>query len=209
MFPLAAEQNGVAAALIGLPQTTQELSKNDFRLIKTIAQQAGMGLYLEDLKARRAEEVETERKAAISMTARKFAHEVNNPLGIINNYLATLQLKVADDDAIKTELTIIADEIKRISAMINQLDTFAQASFSTADLVNVNNVVSDIVQLMRSSLLNGSATEVVFEPDASVRLIRSSPDGIKQIVLYLLKNAAEAMEGGGRVVVITGQVENS
>jgi signal transduction histidine kinase/HD-like signal output (HDOD) protein len=209
VFPLAAEQNGVAAALIGLPQKTQELSKNDFRLIKTIAQQAGMGLYLEDLKARRAEEVETERKAAISMTARKFAHEVNNPLGIINNYLATLQLKVADDDAIKKELTIIADEIKRISAMINQLDTFAQASFSTADLVNVNNVVSDIVQLMRSSLLNGSATEVVFEPDASVRLIRSSPDGIKQIVLNLLKNAAEAMEGGGRVVVITGQVQNS
>ncbi len=208
VFPLAAEQKEVAAALIGLPQTSQEFSKNDYRLIKTIAQQAGMGLYLEDLKARKAEEVETERQAAISMTARKFAHEVNNPLGIINNYLATLKLKVADHDGIKKELAIITDEIERISSMINQLDTFAKASFSTADLTNVNNVVSDIVQLMRSSLLSGSATEIVFEPDPSLPPIKSSPDGIKQIVLNLLKNASEAMGDAGRVTVITGQVQN-
>jgi len=208
VVPLAAEQKAVGVALIGLPPTMQELSKNDYRLIKTISQQAGIGLHLEDLKMRKSEEVEAERKAAISMTARKFAHEVNNPLGIINNYLATLKLKVADESGIKKELTIITDEIKRISSMINQLDTFAQASFSTADLTNVNNIVSDIVQLIRSSLHGGSTIEIVFEPDSSLPLIRSSPDGIKQIVLNLLKNASEAMDDGGRVMVTTGQVQN-
>lgn len=208
VLPLAAEQKEVGVALIGLPRTMQELSQNDHRLVRTIAHQAGMGLHLEDLKQRKAEEVESERKAAISMTARKFAHEVNNPLGIINNYLATLKLKVADESGIREELTIITDEIKRISSMIDQLDTFAQASFSAADLTNVNNVVSDIVQLIRSSLSSGSETEVVFEPDPSLPLITSSADGIKQIVLNLLKNASEAMDGAGRIMVSTGQVQN-
>lgn len=93
--------------------------------------------------------------------------------------------------------------------MINQLDTFAQASFSTSDLTNVNNIVSDIVQLVKSSFLSASATEVVFTPEAELPLIRTSPDGIKQIVINLLKNASEAMDGSGRVVVSTSYDKRS
>ena len=139
------------------------------------------------------------------MTARKFAHEVNNPLGIIHNYLTTLKLKVADEDNISKELGIISEEINRISAMINRLDTFAQASFSASDLTNVNNIVADIVQLVKSSSLRETATEVVFNGDPDLPLIKTSPDGIKQIVINLLKNASEAMAGGGRVVVTTSR----
>lgn len=204
LVPLVAERQEVGVVLIGLPGSLSELSKNDYRLIKTLTQQVGLSLFLAKVKARRAEDLEAERKAAISMTARKFAHEVNNPLGIINNYLATLKLKVAEEGGIKKELNIISDEIKRISAMINQLDTFAQASFATSDLTNVNNVIADIVQLVKSSFLADSATSVIFEPDPSLPLIRTSADGVKQIVINLLKNASEAMDGKGRVVVSTG-----
>lgn len=209
LLPLAAENQEEGVALIGLPEALSSVSKNDQRLLKAIAQQAGICLRLDHLKARRAEEIETERQEAISLTARKFAHEVNNPLGIIQNYLATLKLKVADEENIKKELGIISDEIQRISAMINQLDTFAQASFSASDLTNVNNVVSDIVQLVRSSFLSDSVTEIVFEPDDAIPLIKTSTDGLKQIIINLLKNASEAMDGKGRVVVSTRTAEES
>lgn len=209
LVPLAAEMQEVGVALVGLPETMTELSKNNYRLLKTIAQQAGMSLYLDEMKARKAEEIETERQAAISMTARKFAHEVNNPLGIIHNYLTTLKMKVADEENIKKELGIISDEINRISAMINQLDTFAQASFSASDLTNVNNVISDIVQLVKSSFLNDTATEVIFNSDPDLPLIRTSPDGIKQIIINLLKNGSEAMDGEGTLVVTTSRKQLS
>lgn len=209
LVPLAAEMLEVGVVLIGLPGSMTELSKNDYRLLKTITQQAGMSLQLDEIKARKADEIEAERQAAISMTARKFAHEVNNPLGIIHNYLTTLKLKVAGEENITKELGIISEEINRISAMINQLDTFAQASFSTSDLTNVNNIVSDIVQLVKSSFLNDTATEVIFNPDPELPLIRTSPDGIKQIIINLLKNASEAMEGEGRVVVSTSRKPGS
>ena len=208
LVPLAAEMQEVGVALVGLPESMAELSKNDYRLLKTIAQQAGMSLYLDEIKARKAEDIEAERQAAISMTARKFAHEVNNPLGIIHNYLETLKLKVADEENIRKELGIISEEINRISGMINQLDTFAQASFSNSDLTNVNNIVSDIVQLVKSSFLSDAATEIIFSPDQDLPLIRTSPDGIKQIIINLLKNASEAMDGGGRVTVATSRNQN-
>ena len=208
LVPLAAEMQEVGVALVGLPESMAELSKNDYRLLKTIAQQAGMSLYLDEIKTRKAEDIEAERQAAISMTARKFAHEVNNPLGIIHNYLETLKLKVADEENIKKELGIISEEINRISGMINQLDTFAQASFSNSDLTNVNNIVSDIVQLVKSSFLSDAATEIIFSPDPDLPLIRTSPDGIKQIIINLLKNASEAMGGGGRVTVASSRNQN-
>ena len=209
LVPLAAEMQEVGVTLIGLPESMTELSTNDHRLLKTICQQAAMCLYLDELKTRKAEDIETERQAAISMTARKFAHEVNNPLGIIHNYLTTLKLKVADEDNINRELGIISEEINRISAMINQLDTFAQASFSTSDLTNVNNIISDIVQLVKSSFLSDSATEIVFNADPELPLIKTSPDGLKQIVINLLKNSSEAMDGGGQVMVSTSRSQRS
>lgn len=209
LVPLAAEMQEVGVTLIGLPESMTELSTNDHRLLKTICQQAAMCLYLDELKTRKAEDIETERQAAISMTARKFAHEVNNPLGIIHNYLTTLKLKVADEDNINKELGIISEEINRISAMINQLDTFAQASFSTSDLTNVNNIISDIVQLVKSSFLSDSATEIVFNADPELPLIKTSPDGLKQIVINLLKNSSEAMDGGGQVMVSTSRSQRS
>lgn len=73
LIPLSAEQREVGLVLLGLPGSSQELSKNDFRLIKTIAQQVGLCLHMDNLKARKAEELEAERRAAVSMTARKFA----------------------------------------------------------------------------------------------------------------------------------------
>jgi nitrogen-specific signal transduction histidine kinase len=209
LVPLFAEMQEVGVALIGLPESMTELSINDHRLLKTICQQAAMCLYLDELKTRKAEDIETERQAAISMTARKFAHEVNNPLGIIHNYLTTLKLKVADEDNINKELGIISEEINRISAMINQLDTFAQASFSTSDLTNVNNIIADIVQLVKSSFLSDSATEIIFNADPELPLIKTSPDGIKQIVINLLKNSSEAMDGGGQVVVTTSRSQRT
>ena len=48
----------------------------------------------------------------------------------------------------------------------------------------------------------------IFSPDPDLPLIRTSPDGIKQIIINLLKNASEAMGGGGRVTVASSRNQN-
>ncbi|MCG6929951.1 MAG: HDOD domain-containing protein [Desulfofustis sp.] len=203
LVPLIAEQKELGVVLIGLPAALSELPANDCRLIRTITQQVALSLYLEDIKRRKAEEVEAERKAAITMTARKFAHEVNNPLGIINNYLAALKLKVGSGNGIDKELGIITDEINRISSMVNQLDVFAQATFTTADPTNLNKVIGDVVQLVKSSFLSESAIRIEFVADHRLPLVETSTDGIKQIILNLMKNSSEAMDGVGTITVTT------
>ena len=112
-------------SVLGLAGLSKDSSIERLRACAVIAQQVGLCFYLENLQARKAEEIEVERKAAISMTARKFAHEINDPVGIINNYLTTLRLKLAQEDNVQEELGVIGEEITRISNMINQLDMFS------------------------------------------------------------------------------------
>lgn len=201
--PIVADKKPAGTILLGLPESIKALPQSDCKLVKVIAQQVGLCLYLERMKEKKAEEIEAERMAAVSMTAKKFAHEINNPLGIISNYLMTMKLKLTEENDLKEELGIIDEEIARISAMIDQMDMFSQAAFTLSELIDVNNVLDDIVQLTKSSLFEGSGIDISFNPDDSLPRIMTSRDAIKQIMINLLKNASEAMKDGGRVEILT------
>jgi HD-like signal output (HDOD) protein/nitrogen-specific signal transduction histidine kinase len=201
--PLLADKKPAGIILLGLPDTVKTLSENDSRLIRMIVDQVGLCLFLERMKARKAEELDAERMAAVSMTARKFAHEVNNPLGIITNCLTTMSLKVAKENEIQEELRIVREEIHRISSMVNQMDMFSQTALTKFELTDVNGIIEDIIHIVKTPLFTASGTKITFRPEPMLPQIMTSRDSVKQILLNLLKNASEAMEHGGSVEVRT------
>jgi signal transduction histidine kinase len=140
------------------------------------------------------------------LTARKVAHEINNPLGIISNYITSMKLKLPADNAIQGDLTIIDEEIHRMSSMIGQLDHFSKDRAVPVDSIDVNAVIKDIIHFVRSAHFTGANVTISFLPETTLPYINSSKDAIKQILLNLLKNAAEAMEEGGRIDVRTRQI---
>ena len=204
--PIIVHKDPAGVILLGLPESVRALSSSDCKLIQVIAQQVGLCLFLEDMQARKKQEIEAERMAAVSMTARKFAHEVNNPLGIITNYLATMRLKLSKESDIQEELGIIGEEIHRISSMINQMDMFSQTVSPRFELTDVNTVVEDIVHIIRAPLFASSGTVIRFLPDTGIPKILTSGDALKQVLINLLKNASEAMEDGGSVEVRTSML---
>ncbi len=204
LVPVFAHKKPIGVILLGLPESIKTLPLSDCKLVQVIAQQVGLCFFLENMQARKAEEIEVERKAAISMTARKFAHEINNPLGIISNYLTTLRLKLSKENNIQEELGVIGEEINRISNMINQMDMFSSTVFPEMALTDVNAVIEDIIHIFKAPLSTASGTVITFIPDGQLPKIMTSKDALKQIIINLLKNAAEAIDGGGNVAVRTG-----
>ncbi len=202
--PILAAKKPAGVILLGLPETLKSLSMSDLKLIQVIAGQVGLCLFMENMKTRKAEEIEAERMAAVSLTARKFAHEINNPLGIISNYLTTMRMKLSDENDIQEELAIVSEEIKRISSMVNQMDLFSQTASANYALTDVNAVIEDVIHMVRSSLLAAAGTIISFRPDARLPKIMTSRDALKQILINLLKNASEAMADGGSVEIRTG-----
>jgi HD-like signal output (HDOD) protein/nitrogen-specific signal transduction histidine kinase len=206
LVPLLADKKPAGVLVLGLPQAVTSLSASDQKLAQVIAQQVGICLQLEKMKEQKNEDLEAERMAAVSMTARKVAHEINNPLGIISNYIASLKLKLSTDKEIENDLTIIDEEIHRISSMIGQLDMFSKDEVCSFELTDVNAVIEDIIHFVKAANFTSSEIAISFDPDGNLPHINTSKDAIKQILINLLKNAAEAMDkGGGSITVQTRQ----
>lgn len=201
--PLVVDNTGVGVAVIGLPADWQQMSEDDHRLLGIIIQQVALRLYLEREKRRKEELLHRERMTAIATTARKFAHEINNPLGIIGNYLVTLRLKLGAEPEVLRDLAIIDEEIQRISSMVSQMEMYSQAPFSRFEPIDLNTVVRDIIQIAKPSFFNGGGPTVSFIPGTDLPRLTTVKDAVKQVLINLLKNAAEAMSAGGRVIVRT------
>ena len=203
LLPMSAHGKTIGVVLLALPNSVKELPSSDLKILNVLSQQVGLNLHLEQTKAEQVDKIEAERIAAVSMTAKKVAHEINNPLGIINNYLKAMSIKFGENTELQQELGIIGEEIDRISKMVNQMGLLSPSENLKIELLDVNDAISNIIRLVKTSLFNGEGKQLLFHPGTNLPQIKCSQDGLRQIVVNLLKNAYEAIPGEGRVTVST------
>lgn len=131
------------------------------------------------------------------LAARRVAHEVNNPLSIIKNYLALLDRKSGSRQAIGDELSVVAEEIDRVAQIVNDFAQEHQAQ--PDDTADVNGTLAHSARMFSES---GSLhPEVRIAHHASREPVRAAidPRVLNQILVNLVKNANEAMANGGRI----------
>lgn len=135
---------------------------------------------------------------------RRAIHEANNPLSIIKNYVTLLTARLAEDQTSSKGLRIIGEEIDRIAATLRALTHSASAdSGQHDDAVDINGVIRDMLGLARDTLFAPARIFVVTHFADTLPLLSTQRDRLKQILLNLLKNAAEAMPEGGTVTIST------
>jgi len=127
----------------------------------------------------------------VQRQVREVTHEVNNPLAVVQNYLKLLSLKLGDDSPVQTDIQTISSEMLRIGGIIQKYADIGSESSHELIPVDVNELLKTL-----TSVFSGSQPNVTFsfELDIAMPLIVSSADHLKQVVVNLLKNAAEALE---------------
>jgi two-component system NtrC family sensor kinase len=147
--------------------------------------------------------IQSERLAAVGKLAAKVAHEVNNPLAIIKTSIRIIVSQTEGDDAIRDNLTEIEEEIARIARIIRGLLDMSRPA-PAAEVVDVNRVVQGLERLLAPNLREKNvALTVVVDPSAPS--VRISTDQLKQVVINLVRNAADAMPDGGDVSIETAR----
>ncbi len=131
--------------------------------------------------------------------ARRVAHEANNPLTILRNYMALLGAKLGDEHAARDDLAILREEIDRVASIIATLPEGPDGVVGEPGAVELNRLVRDQARLLEGSLLTGRPVTLELALDESIPPLALAPNPIKQILLNLSKNAVEAMEEGGRL----------
>lgn len=158
-----------------------------------------------DLKAANRElEVATEqlimseKLAAVGEITASVAHEINNPIAVIQGNLDLSRRLLAEDlTKVKTEFGLIDDQIYRISVMVSKLLQFAKpGEYSDAlETVLPTEVVTDCLLLTRHQI-EQTDIEVVTRLE-SERRVPISRTELQQVIVNLILNAAHAMPDGG------------
>ena len=156
--------------------------------------------------ARRLATLLEQRNSAVGMSVeefRKFIHEISNPLSIINNYLYVLGKKLDEEDTAREELRTISAEIDRIGRFLLHAGDQTLQARTSRRTVDINALIVELDRVLRNSLYSSAQIASVLHLDDSIPVLEGSPDKLKQILINLLKNAAEALAAGKSIQIST------
>ena len=133
-------------------------------------------------------------KSAIGM-AEMLAHEIKNPLAGITGAAQLLSMGLSAEDQEMTDL--IVAESRRIVKLLEQVEQFGNLRKPVLKSVNIH----DVLDRARQSAAVGFGAHMLFieEYDPSLPQTMADSDQLLQVILNLLKNAAEANTEGGSV----------
>jgi HD-like signal output (HDOD) protein/signal transduction histidine kinase len=206
-LPMFAYDKGVGVIILALDKAGFAALLNRMNLLSMFARQSALALYADGVRQTQAKVVQTERLAAASALAKKVAHEVNNPLGIIKNYVKILGLKLPSQDPAQGELKIISEELDRVSLIVNRLSDFSEPEAMQKEPVNINALLTDLMKIMQKPLMVKANINTHLDLEPSLPTIFSEKNPLKQVFINLIKNAVEAMPEGGNLVVSTAHTQ--
>jgi signal transduction histidine kinase len=191
----------VARPILRVAEAANQIAKGD-RTVRIDARAGGetgrlvfafnhmtAALEAADKRARRAERI-----AAWRDIARQMAHEIKNPLTPIQMAVEMLrkarERQLPDFDQLFDEETrIVLEEVARLRRLVENFSRFARSPRPRLEAVSVRDIVAHVV-----GLHVGGATEVTGEADPDPGAIRADREQLTQVLVNLVKNAAQAAE---------------
>jgi len=166
-------------------QRTEELRKTNQKLEQTYKQL-----------------VVSEKLASIGEITAGVAHEINNPVAVIQGNLDVMRMAMGKhSDQHATELDLIDAQVRRINSIVGKLLQFAKPGdfADSSQQLDVSTVLEDSIVLVQHSL-NKSGIKLIRDyQDAPMVLIDNGE--LQQVLVNLLLNAIQAMPDGGRLTL--------
>ena len=163
---------------------------------------------LSQLRTAQEEIVRNERLAATGKLTAQLAHEINNPIHNIQSALTTALTRLPDEIKGRELIEVAFEEIERLSRLTRQMLDFYRTSLMPVDMlpVDVNALVRDVLALAELQLASAHIETVQALAEGLPR-VSGSADKLMQVFLNIVINARDAMSGGGRLRVETGQAD--
>ncbi len=150
--------------------------------------------------------IAADRLAALGTLSAGTAHEINNPLAIINDAAGWLKSRAAKDSSLsgqmRRDLDLALDKIetsvKRARRITHQLLTFCRQTDAAVKEFDLTELAAEVVDLTRKTAVEFKAEASVTSKSDSLR-IWSDPSQVRQVLINLVTNGLQAAGPGGRV----------
>jgi len=175
-------------------QMTENLQQSRSQLEQTV----------ETLKTTQAQLIQSEKLSAVGEFVAGVAHELNNPLTAVTGFSELLKNDSVDPNH-RRHLDMIFKAAQRCQKIVQSLLSFARRHQPERKPVSVNSLVEAVLEIV-SYPLRTSNIEVVTQLDPQLPVVLADAHQIQQVLLNIVNNARQAIEGhqpGGRIKIIT------
>lgn len=211
IVPLIYKTRLAGLFLLGEKISGQVFNRDEIEFISALANQISVAIENarlfeaekaanEQLWSAQQQLVQAERMAALGEMSARIAHEVNNPLGIIKNYLLLLRRSGGKAEAVTEYVDIVDQEIDRIAGIVEDLRQFQRPSRVEFSAINLHDTLDSTLNLAARQLAAAGIdlNQRTAEPDLWAL---GNADHLRQVFLNLILNAGEAMADGGALTV--------
>jgi signal transduction histidine kinase len=154
-----------------------------------------------ELKETQAQLIQAEKLAALGELAAGIAHEINNPLHILQAYVEHISTKL-QDSPLSDFMEPMHNALESIARLAVQLRDFSRPASGEWKAVNVNNMVTNVLKLVNKEMVH-CQIEVRTGLDPDLPLVTGDSRQLEQVFLNIILNSRDAMPGGGRLTVET------
>jgi signal transduction histidine kinase/CheY-like chemotaxis protein len=141
------------------------------------------------------------RMETVGALASGIAHNFNNILGAILGHTEMAEAQLVSDSPTLRNLDAIRRAGERARDLVDQILTFGRRRDARRRPVSVPALVAESALLLRASLPPG--IDLVISAPSRVAVVSGEPAQLQQVILNLCNNAAQAMDGAGRIEIAT------
>ena len=167
------------------------------------AGQDGAVMIIRDLSRVRELESSPRRADRLSMLgtlAGGLAHEIKNPLGGVKGAAQLLSMELPDGSPLREYTQVMVRDVERINSIIEELMDLGNPRPVSLEEVNLVKLLDDIL-LLQKEAARGRHITFSLEADPSIPPIRGDESLLTRLFLNLVKNAVEAIQDEGQILV--------
>ncbi|MFC1828733.1 PAS domain S-box protein [Thermodesulfobacteriota bacterium] len=147
----------------------------------------------------------SQKMEALGLLAGGVAHDLNNVLSGIVSYPDLLLMDLPEDSPMRKPIATIRDSGKKAAAVVQDLLTLARRGVTDTDVINLNDIVSEYLKSPEHETLKNlhPGADIETHLDDNLLNIKGSAVHLKNTVMNLISNAAEALPLGGNIIIST------
>ncbi|MFZ3373496.1 MAG: ATP-binding protein [Desulfitobacteriaceae bacterium] len=146
-----------------------------------------------------AEIRQTERLTALGHLSAGLAHEIRNPLGVIQATAQLLAQERSEDQVVGEYCRVLQEECERLNRLVSQFLDFARPKEPNRQRVTIKQILDNGLALVQTFLRQHKISLEISLNGVESEQVEVDPDQMKQVVLNILLNAIEAQKKEGTI----------
>jgi signal transduction histidine kinase len=186
--------------LVVYTQQRHRFSNDEIKLLTALGDLSAVAIEKGRLLARVVDMEEklraSERLSALGLLAAEIAHEIRNPLTVMQMLFHALVETLRLDPTSQRDAELISEKMRQMNRILDQVLSFARSSEPIKEPVDARQLIDDVFLLTRHKLQQ-QGIEVRSSVADDVPPFRADRPQVEQVLLNLILNAADAMPKGG------------